>query len=106
LTVEEADFLLTVTEATVLLSDTLVLDGCWDSLRMCASFHPSVTTFLIANPAQRDYLSQASELGAAGIQWRPLDISYSRKLIQLAHEAAVLRRWKALETSLKAELTK
>jgi DNA-binding NtrC family response regulator len=101
-TAEEADFLLTVTEATVFLSDTFFFGGYWeDSLRMCASFHPSVATFVVANPALRDYLWQASELGAAGILWKPLDISETRKLIQLAHEAAVLRRRKAQETRLK-----
>jgi len=48
---EEADFLLTTTSGTVLLSDVLFLDGEWrDSIRIAQGLHPMVVFLVWADP--------------------------------------------------------
>ena len=92
-TLDQADFILTVTGATVLLTEPLFLDGAWeDALEMCAHVHPTVSLLVIANPADRDFVENAADRGASGIFWRPLPLVRLRKLVQSAHEAAVRRR--------------
>jgi DNA-binding NtrC family response regulator len=92
-TTEQADFLLTVTGGTVLLSDAMFLDGSWDlALDMCAQLHPCVSTFVIADPVDLEFVSKAPDHGACGTLWKPLSILKAQKLIQAADEAARERR--------------
>jgi DNA-binding NtrC family response regulator len=92
-TLDQADFILTVTGGTVVLTDCLFLDGTWeDAIEMCAHVHPTVSSLVIADPADRDFVEDATDRGAFGIFWRPLPMLRLRKLIEGAHEAAVRRR--------------
>ena len=88
-TTDQADFLLTVTGSTVLLSDILFLDGSWaDALRMCADLHPGIAPLVVAEPEDRAFASEALVHGAFGILWKPLSILRVQRLIQVADEAA------------------
>ncbi|HZT31499.1 MAG TPA: hypothetical protein VFA33_16540 [Bryobacteraceae bacterium] len=84
-TVEKSDFLLTVTEATVLLCDTLFLDGdCDSAVDMLAAFHPHVSLVLIADEADRARWPKAFRCRACGLA-RPLRMTEIRAAIRLAH---------------------
>src|ERR1039458_1115216 len=62
-TLDEADFLLTVTSSTVLLSDTRFLDGSWrEALRMVSEVHPHVAALVVADDGSR----QARSAGRSG----------------------------------------
>jgi hypothetical protein len=87
-TLEQADFLLTVTGGTVLLTDVSFLDGFWDeAVDMLAQFHPLVAFLVIADGVDRQFVSEAPRRGACGVLWKPLDWSQVRRFIRLAHEA-------------------
>ncbi len=52
-TVEEADFLLTVSEAHVLLCDVAFLDGTWrEAAAMLSSVHPGVPLIVVADSSE------------------------------------------------------
>jgi DNA-binding NtrC family response regulator len=90
-TLDEADFLLTVTSSTVFLSDTRFLDGSWrESLRMVSEVHPHVAALVVADAVERPFLSDADvyALGACGILWKPLWMDRTIDLIRTANEAA------------------
>ncbi len=90
-TLEEADFLLTVTAATVLLSDMAFLDGSWrDALQMSSEMHSHVATLVVAENVDQPYLpdSEVCASGACGILWKPLVNDRSINLIRAVDEAA------------------
>jgi DNA-binding NtrC family response regulator len=90
-TLDQADFLLTVTPSTVLLSDMTFLDGSWrDALRMASEVHPHVAALVVADPVDRPFLSDSDAYasGACGILWKPLAIDQAIDLIRTADEAA------------------
>lgn len=90
-TLEEADFLLTVTLSTVLLSEMTFLDGSWrEALRMTCEVHPHVATLVVAEDVDRPYLpdSDAYASGACGILWKPLFNDRTVNLIRAVDEAA------------------
>src|SRR5579859_4757709 len=82
-TIDQADFLLTVTEATVLVSDTLFLDGTWEQAAdMIGNVHPRVTLVVVAD--ERD-----DELhGSSEIVSKPLRMGELRHAIRSAHQEA------------------
>ncbi len=87
--VEEADFLLTVTGAAVLLADVTFLDGNWrDALDMAVELHPRVTTLIVADPVDSSFLRDACDRGALGILWRPFDFTRAFEMIRTARQAA------------------
>ena len=87
-TVEEADFLLTVTGSTVLLSDVTFPDGSWrDCLAMAADVHPVVAALLVADPVDAPFLRDAYSRGSCGVLWKPIDFTESIHLIRTAHDA-------------------
>ena len=87
-TLEQADFLLTVTEGTVLLTDVSFLDGFWhEAADMLTQFHPVVAFLVLADEVDRQFVSEAPNRGACGVLWKPLDWSQVRRFIRLAHEA-------------------
>lgn len=91
-TLEQADFLLTVTGGTVLLSDVLYLDGSWEhALDMLARTHPLVAFLLIADEVDRPFVSAAPDCGACAVLWRPFQVGDLRRLVEAAHEAARAR---------------
>jgi DNA-binding NtrC family response regulator len=87
-TLEQADFLLTVTGGTVLLTDVTFLDGCWDeAVDMLAQFHPLVAFLVIADEVDRRFVSEAPHRGACGVLWKPLELGQVWRFIRTAHEA-------------------
>jgi hypothetical protein len=64
-TLDQADFILTVTGGTVVLTDSVFLDGTWeDTLEMCAHLHPTVSALVISHPEDRDFVEGATDRGA------------------------------------------
>lgn len=89
----EADFLLTVTDATVLLSDVAVVDISWHAvMELLRNHHPATPMILVADPVDRNYVAPAIELGVWGILWIPVEFDVATKLIRTAHEAAEERK--------------
>jgi DNA-binding NtrC family response regulator len=87
-TSEQADFMLTATGGTVLLSDTAFLGGSWaDAIDMLAHFHPLVASLVIADRVDRQVVSEASDRGAFGVLWKPLEWGQVCRFIRTAHEA-------------------
>jgi DNA-binding NarL/FixJ family response regulator len=85
----ESDFLLTVTGATVLLSDVAVVDCSWHAaVDLLRADHPSTSMIIVADPVDRDYIEPAFEVGVWGVLWLPLQFDRATKLIRAAHEAA------------------
>jgi DNA-binding NtrC family response regulator len=91
-TLDQADFFLTVTDATVVLSDVVFLDGSWrDAIKILSYLHPLVVTAVIADEEDRQYLSEAADSGAFAVLWRPFEFAQLRRLIRIAGEAAQQR---------------
>ncbi len=88
-TLEEADFYLTVTGATVFLTDVTFLDGTWrDALRMTAETHPQVAVLVAAEEVDCPGISDAYERGACGILWKPIDFIKAIEWIRAVNQAA------------------
>lgn len=103
-TLEEADFYLTVTGATVLVTDVLFLDGNWrDALGMVAGTHPLAAALVAADRVDWPFLSDVYRLGACGVLWKPVDyaraIDSLRRLDQAARDRA---EWLAERPSSRA----
>jgi DNA-binding NtrC family response regulator len=90
---DEADFLLTVTESTVLLADIVFADGSWQSaLSLLRERHPLVTMLVVADPVDSPFLRDLYDRGACGVIWKPFDFDAVRMLIRAVHEASKERR--------------
>ena len=88
-TLEEADFYLTVTGATVFLTDVTFLDGTWrDALRMTAETHPPVAALVAAEEVDCPGIADAYKCGACGILWKPVDFIRAIDLIRTVDQAA------------------
>jgi DNA-binding NtrC family response regulator len=88
-TLEEADFLLTVTGGTAFLSDVTFPDGTWrEALAMVAEVHPLIPALIVADPVDRQFLTDANARGACGVLWKPIDFNESIRIIRTADEAA------------------
>ena len=97
---DQADFLLTVTESTVLLTDVIFADGTWQSaLMLLSGRHSLVTMLVIADPVDQPFLKDAFSRGACGVLWKPFDFEAVRRLIRAVHEASKERRALHSETS-------
>ena len=96
-TVEQADFLLLATGATVLLSDTVFLDGFWESaFAMVRDAHSLVVVLVCADAVDRDFVALAPNCGALGIYWKPLEVAQLREAIWSGHEVSLERLvWRA-----------
>jgi hypothetical protein len=91
-TLDEADFLLTVTGSKVLISDPVFLDGSWeDALEMLSRVHPRSSFLVAADPIDLEFVGDAINRGACGILWKPLDLGRLTHLIRTVHEAALER---------------
>jgi len=87
-TIDEADFLLTVTGATVLISDIVFLDGCWeDALDMVLSVHPRASFVLAAEPVDYAAAGEAMRRGACAVLKKPWDFMEMIRTIRTVHEA-------------------
>ncbi len=90
---DEADFLLTVTGSTVLLSDVTFEGGSWRSaLNLLRNRHPLVPMLVVADPVDGPFLRDLFEHGACGVVWRPYDFEAIRKQVRALHEASKERR--------------
>jgi DNA-binding NtrC family response regulator len=90
---DQADFLLTVTESTVLLSDVIFADGFWQAaLSLLCDNHPLVTMLVIADPVDKPFLRDLFTRGGCGIVWKPFQFDEVRRLIRVVHEASKERR--------------
>ncbi len=91
--ISEADFLLTVTGSTVLLSDVIFEGGYWHSaLGLLGKGHPLVTMLVIADPVDQPFLGDVFSRGACGIIWKPFQFGSVTKQLRAAHEASRERR--------------
>ena len=98
---EEADFLLTVTDAKALLCDVTFPDGDWrDALRMVEQSHRFVPFLIAADPVDAPFLSDACTRGACGILWKPFDFTLAIHTVRAAGQAARDRAALAAESSL------
>jgi DNA-binding NtrC family response regulator len=87
--VDEADFLLTVTGATVLISDVTFPDGTWrDALHMAAGTHPLVAPAIAADPVDWPFLADAYDRGACDVLWKPIHFLQAIQTIESLDEAA------------------
>ena len=92
-TVDEADFLLTVTGSKVLISDSVFLDGSWvDALEMLSCVHPRSSFVVAADSVDVGFVGDAVDRGACAVLWKPLDWAQLMRLIRTVHEAALERR--------------
>jgi DNA-binding NtrC family response regulator len=98
---DEADFILTVTGAGVFLCDVTFPDGAWrDALYMAAQTHRHTASLIVAEPVDKPFLSDAFARGACAVLWKPFDfmqaIDRIRTLDQAAHDRTT---WLALTKS-------
>jgi DNA-binding NtrC family response regulator len=97
-TIEQADFLLTVTEASVLLSDAFFLEGTWDDAAyMLAVAHPSVALVVVVEEMDGAFRMEALNRGVYDLVSRPLLMSKLRQVIWAARHTAregVARRFR------------
>jgi hypothetical protein len=95
-TLEVADFLLTVTEATALLTDTLFLDGTWeDAASMVANVHPSAALVIMTARSDRQFWAAAHSRGAYELVARPYWLAEVRRAIHGADASSKLLRARA-----------
>lgn len=88
-TLEEAGFYLTVTGATVFVTDVTFLDGTWrDALGMAAETHPLVAALVAADGVDGPVVADAQARGACGILWKPIDFIQAIGFIRTANQAA------------------
>lgn len=87
-TVEQADFLLMATGATVLLSDVAIVDCSWRSaVDIIGRQHPLVAMLLMADPVDHPFLLDAFNRGVCGVIWKPIQFNAATKLVRTAHQA-------------------
>ena len=92
-TLEEADFLITATAATVVLSDMMFLDGSWQhAAAMVRRLHSLLTVLVVADPVDRVELANGASHGVFNICWKPYEVVDLRRAIQAAHDATMDRR--------------
>lgn len=92
-TLDEADFLLTVTGARVLLCDVLFGDGDWsDCVEMLRHVHTGVTLILVAAEVDRARLDAGALKRVRSVFWKPLRVRELRDLIGEVRRAALETR--------------
>ena len=86
---EEADFLLKVTGATVLLSDAAFLDGTWyEAAEMLADAHPGVEFVVVLDEAENAFWAATLDRGGWDLALKPLRVGRLREAIRNAHRTA------------------
>ena len=92
-TLEQADFLLLATGATVLISDIATEDCSWRSaVKMINHHHSLVAMLIVADPGDGRFLEDAPGLGVCGVIWKPIQLDPAIKLTRMAHQAFLDRR--------------
>jgi DNA-binding NtrC family response regulator len=101
--VEQADFLLMATGATVLLSDFAMVDGCWRSaVKLIGEHYPLVGMLVMADRVDAPFLEDAPGLGVCGILWKPIEFHVATRLVRTAHQASLDRRSVMEESTMGA----
>ena len=91
-TLERADFLMTATGATVLLTEPQFADGTWqEAAKMLASFHPRAALLIVAGEEDGELRTRALDRGAYGVLPKPLQMSALRDAVQGAHRMSQSR---------------
>lgn len=91
-TLEKAEFLLIVTNATVLLSDALFLDATWlDAASMVENIFPGVALVLVLEEGDYRARQHASENYAGQYILKPLRITTLHRGIEAGHKLAMER---------------
>ena len=86
---EQAELLLTVTDALVLLSDMKFLDGSWtDAQRTLDRLHPHVALVLAVEDADEQLWIDVLEQGVYDLVLRPFSADELRRILQNAHAHA------------------
>jgi DNA-binding NtrC family response regulator len=89
-TLEQADFLLTVTGAKVLLSDAVFLDGTWfEAAEMVADVHSSVTLVVVLDEVEKALWADALHRGGYDLAPKPLRLSTLHRAILNAYRTAM-----------------
>ena len=89
-TLEQADFLLSVTGAKVLLSDAVFLDGTWyEAARMLADVHSSVTLVVVLDEVEEALWRDALRRGGYDMAPKPLRLSKLHQAIRNAYNTAM-----------------
>ncbi len=97
----EADFLLTVTDATAFLCDVTFPDGDWrDAVHMLEQSHRFVPFLIAADPVDAPFLTDAYARGACGILWKPFDLTMTIHMVRAAGQAALERAALAAESDI------
>jgi hypothetical protein len=93
-TLEDADFMMTASGATVLLADPLFLDGGWpEALAMARESHPVAACLVVVEPDGWPRLAEVYTLGGCGILPKPVDPIEAIGVIRTADQAARDRRF-------------
>lgn len=88
-TLEDLDFLLIATGATVLLSDTLMPTFSWrGAASLIGDRHPHVAMLVIPESVDAPYLDDTFARGVCGVIWKPIEFDTATDLIRTAHQAA------------------
>ena len=86
---EQADFLLMTTCATVILSDLALADCSWRAaLERIRKYHPLVAALLVADPVDVPFVQDAFTRGACGVLWKPIELDAGARMIRIADEAS------------------
>lgn len=86
---EQADFLLTITDALVLLSDMAFLDGSWtDTRQMLAKLHPRVSLVLAVEEADEKFWIDVLEQGVYDLVLKPFSADELRRILENARAHA------------------
>lgn len=92
-TLEQADFLLTVTGARVLLCDAVFLDGCWtDCANMVRQVHPGASLIVVAAEVDRPFVAGDGTDQASRVFWKPLRVNELRQIVREVRQAAATAR--------------
>jgi DNA-binding NarL/FixJ family response regulator len=89
-TLEQADFLLAVTGAKVLLSDAVFLDGTWyEAAEMLADVHSSVTLVVVLDELEKTFWADCLNRGGYDLTPKPLRLNKLHQAIRNAHHSAM-----------------
>jgi DNA-binding NtrC family response regulator len=101
-TLEKADFLMTVTDATVLVSDPTFGDGSWqEAAGMIESFHPGAALVVVADEKDSEFRTRALDRGVYILLSKPVRVSSLRQAVQAAHHISLNRSTARLERGPK-----
>lgn len=101
--IDQLDYLLSVTESTVLLADVTFAGDTWQSaLDFLRQNYPLVPALVIAELADTLLPEDVFRCGGCGIVWRPFRFDDTGALIRAAHSASRERQAWRVELTMAA----